>query len=117
MNDKERPAEPVVGDEGTLQGGFAETARHLNLEFPSRRRPISRQLVYKWWTNRHMNRFPEAISTSGTGRGRSLFDINAVIGWYTEYSKYRSSAFRAPATCAPAPSVEPTRGDEGTLAA
>lgn len=89
--DKEGPAEPVVGDKGTTRGGFAEVAKHLNREYPVRQRPISRQLVHKWWLYRHSNGFPEAIATSGSsgGTGRPVFDVTAIIKWYAKYCETR----------------------------
>jgi hypothetical protein len=91
MGDKECPAEPVVGDQDR-QGGFAKTAEHLNELFPNRRRPISRQLVHKWWLYRHLNGFPASKDTSGTvngGKGRPIFDFDAVDTWYRQSISYR----------------------------
>jgi len=94
MNDKECPAEPVVGDEGAGQGGFAKVAEHLNRLYPNRPRLISRQLVHKWWMHRHFNGFPAAIESTGSpgtsgGRGRPVFDIAAVEAWHTHYLQTR----------------------------
>jgi len=93
MNDKERPAEPAAGDkEDPARGGFAEVAKRLNREDPDRQRPISRQLVHKWWINRHFNRFPEAVETIGSGnggQGRARFDIETVVDWYIKYRETR----------------------------
>lgn len=93
MVDKECPAEPVVGDKGKDRGGFAKAAEHLNDLFPVRRRPISRQLVHKWWLFRHSNGFPEAIEkTDGNGnggKGRPVFDLDAITDWYVRYCDTR----------------------------
>lgn len=85
MSDKERPADSVVDGKGRTRGGFSEVAHLLNERFPRRRRPISRQLVHKWWLFRHDNRFPEAADTEGTsrgGRGSAKFHYAAVVEWY-----------------------------------
>ena len=118
-NDKELPAEPVVGDEGTDQGGFAEVARHLNREYPERRRPISRQLVHKWWIYRKSNRFPEAIGSKGRGnggQGRPYFDLNAVAEWYERYTDTRQRSVSATPAQAQHTSRR-TTGNGGSLAA
>lgn len=125
MDDKERPAEPDAGDNGGAQrGGFAKVAKHLNELHPERRRPISRQLVHKWWLSRRSNRFPEAVETTGSsngGRGNHIFDFAAVAVWYAEYrrtrqyeprSEQRSKTVIPPPAGDGAPSV-----DDGTLAA
>lgn len=118
MNDKERPAEPVVGDEGTAQGGFAMAAKHLNTLFPVRQRPISRQLVHKWWLFRHFNGFPETIATSGTGTGRPVFDLNAIATWYTSYRRHRGArSCQEPAKNVTATTSSPPSADGDTMAA
>lgn len=93
MNDKECPAEPVVDDDGTGgRGGFTKVAERLNTLHPTRTRPISRQLVHKWWMYRHFNAFPDAVMSAGTangGKGRPLFDIPAVEAWYASYRQHR----------------------------
>lgn len=100
MNDKECPAEPVVDDDGTpAQGGFQKVADHLNALYPTRTRPISRQLVHKWWMFRHFNAFPEARDSNGTangGKGRPLFDIAAVEAWHASYLQHRGAGTASP---------------------
>jgi hypothetical protein len=91
MIDKECPAEPVVGDDGSARGGFAKAAEILNGLFPNRPRPISRQLVHKWWLYRHFNGFPAAIDISGSGKGRPVFDLDAVAAWYVSYRRHRGA--------------------------
>lgn len=116
MSDKECPAEPVVGDEGTAQGGFARAAEHLNALYPVRRRPISRQLVHKWWLHRYFNGFPEAVALSGTGKGRSVFDLKAIAEWYASYRRHRGAIDRQPAPTTLTAS-KPSAEGEDTLAA
>lgn len=117
MVDKERPTDPGAGDEGSARGGFAKVAEHLNARHPTRVRPISRQLVHKWWRNRHWNRFPEAIEAAGSGnggRGRPVFDLNATVNWYADYLRTRGGA----PVEAPAQQATPRETGEGdTLAA
>lgn len=108
------PAEPVVDGNGKTEGGFAELARQLNLRHPGRRRPISRQLVHKWWMFRHYNRFPEAIDSRGNtsgGKGRPVFDIDSVVTWYADYRKYHAAQGESTA------SRSQRNGDTGSLAA
>ncbi len=92
MNDKERPTEPVVDDKGRTHGGFSGVAGVLNTLFPNRRRPISRQLVHKWWIFRHDNEFPEAISMVGStngGLGRPEFTYADAVAWYQDKRQHR----------------------------
>lgn len=92
MTDTEHPADPVVDSKGRTQGGFTEVAQLLNELFPKRRRPISRQLVHKWWVYRYDNQFPEAIDAVGTsrgGRGCSKFSYTAVVSWYEVHRRCR----------------------------
>lgn len=93
MPREQHPAEPVVGDNGKSEGGFAEIARQLNDLYPNRPRPISRQLVHKWWMFRHYNAFPEAVKTKGStnGQGRPVFDVENVIDWYASYLRHRGA--------------------------
>lgn len=91
MDDTERPAEPVVGDTGNDRGGYAKAAERLNEFDPHRPRPISRQLVHKWHFHRHFNGFPAAVETTGStnGKGRPVFDLDAVEAWYISYRRHR----------------------------
>jgi hypothetical protein len=85
MNDKDhRPAEPGEDDKGKPHG-FAGLARELNKIDPNRPNPISRQLVHKWWLFRHYNQFPGPVTTSGSGSGRPLFELEDVDKWYRRY--------------------------------
>jgi hypothetical protein len=91
MTGNHHPAEPVVDDKKRAHGGFAGIAKLLNKRYPDRRRPISRQLVYKWWTNRHYNRFPETSAMQGSangGRGNPVFNYREVVEWYTTYQRH-----------------------------
>lgn len=96
MSDKEHPAEPATGGDGTARGGFAKAAEHLNRLYPTRPRPISRQLVHKWWLYRHFNGFPEAVDatarTANGGKGRPVFDMASVTSWYVSYLRHRGAA-------------------------
>lgn len=87
----QHPTEPVVDDNGKSQGGFAWIAGQLNKDYPHRQRPISRQLVHKWWTRRSWNKFPEAIGTVGSGKGHPVFSRNAVMEWYKRYRDTRGA--------------------------
>lgn len=94
MTDRQRPAEPATDDKGRSEGGFAWIAEELNKRFPPtpHQRPISRQLVHKWWIKRHDNGFPEAVATKGStngGRGHHVFDLRNAIDWYVMYRKTR----------------------------
>lgn len=121
MNDKECPAEPAAGDDGPARGGFAEAAKHLNRFHPTRQRPISRQLVHKWWLYRHWNDFPEAVDVTGTangGKGRPVFEMRDVKDWYVSYLRHRgvhNSASRGQTQRVTSTKTSPNDGD--TLAA
>ena len=122
MIDKERPAEPVVDDTDTPRtGGFAKVAEQLNKDYPVRRRPISRQLVHKWWICRHSNGFPEATAVRGSasgGRGRPVFDLDEVDAWYVKYSGTRLRVHGGRPQTQPTTASETTATDSGdTLAA
>lgn len=114
MNDTHRPAEPA-GDDKEGSKGFAGVARRLNDLYPRRRRPISRQLVYKWFQNRHYNRFPEPVSTAGTGTGRPVFDLQAVEKWYASYRSHHGGEppIEQHVSPAAAPDTRPTSQNEG----
>lgn len=113
------PAEPVVGDEGSAgQGGFQKIADHLNMLYPTRPRPISRQLVHKWWMHRHFNAFPEAVNPPGSangGKGRPLFDITAVETWHAHYIRTRRT--QKPLTAQRAQRAAATESRNDSLAA
>lgn len=84
MTETHRPAEPV--EEGKKKHvGFAAVAERLNKLNPNRKRPISRQLVYKWYIHRSYNGFPAPISPAKGGNGRPEFDLKAVEKWYATY--------------------------------
>jgi hypothetical protein len=92
MEEQRRSTDPVVDSKGRTHGGYAGVAEVLNTLFPYRRRPISRQLVQKWWEYREVNEFPAAAATSGNfnrGRGRPEFDYAAVVKWYRSKRQHR----------------------------
>ena len=74
-------AEPA--EKGKTHGGYADIARRLNALHPERPRPISRQLVERWYQCRGSNQFPErhSVEVAG-GRALVLFDLQAVERWY-----------------------------------
>lgn len=115
MFGKQHPAEPVVDDNGESQGGFAWIAGQLNDLYPNRPRPISRQLVHKWWVHREWNRFPEAVGMVGSGRGRPVFSRRAVIKWYVHYRHTRGAPLSEEASTPPPTTYEPRtqETDEG----
>lgn len=123
MVENHRPAEPVVDDKGKTYGGFAEVAQLLNKLFPKRERPISRQLVYKWWEYRVENQFPEATGVAGTsngGRGCSKFSYAEVVAWYIDKRQYRDELryIRSGASIIfPTPGHSATDSGEDSLAA
>jgi hypothetical protein len=87
MNEDHGPAEPAGDDKEEQQPrGFAGLARWLNNEYPNRKRPISRQLVHKWFLYRHHNGFPAPVSPpGGGGSGRPTFDVEEVDRWYFKF--------------------------------
>lgn len=94
MTEGKRPAEPATDDKEKTRGGFAWVAEELNRKFPPapHQRPISRQLVHKWWTKRHDNGFPEAIAIKGSangGRGHHVFQAQDITDWYVLYRRTR----------------------------
>lgn len=120
MTRGKRPDEPTTDDKEKTQGGFAWVAEELNKKFPPapHQRPISRQLVHKWWTKRHDNGFPEAITIKGStngGRGHHVFRAKDVTAWYVLYRKTRLRSSAPGATDKPLASQQ-ERG-EGFLAA
>lgn len=107
MTDTHRPAEPV--EEGKKKHvGFAAVAQRLNELYPDRKRPISRQLVYKWYTHRGYNRFPGPIGPAG-GNGRPEFDLAAVEKWYAGYWPTHGGQDPAPQKAAETRPSEVTR--------
>lgn len=85
MNDSHRPAEPAGDDKE--RGGYTEVAKRLNKKYPERKRPISRQLVHKWYMYRHHNGFPAPESMSGSGTGRPEFNLAGAEEWYVNYRR------------------------------
>lgn len=66
-----------------LYGGFADAALHLTL---ASRRMVSRQLVYRWWTKREKNGFPDAVNVAlPGGTTAEMFDLIQVAAWYDTY--------------------------------
>lgn len=78
----EHPAEPA--EKGiTTYGGFAEIARRLNALHPEREKPISRQLVQRWYLCRGSNGMPDRKSVEVEGKEKVLFNIYDVERWHT----------------------------------
>lgn len=72
-----------VRGEWRSYGGLSDTALHLTL---ANRKMVSRQLVYRWWTKRAANGFPdyETVHVS-SGETLQLFDLAKVEEWYAAY--------------------------------
>lgn len=90
------PAEPVVEDGSSTHGGFAEIARRLNALHPERSRPISRQLVHRWFECQGYNLFPAPQPVEINGKPRSLFDLASVERWYVKRERERVEAGKPP---------------------
>lgn len=75
-----RPAEPT--EEGNTYGGFADIARRLNALHPERGKPISRQLVQRWYVCRRSNGMPDRQPIEAGGKVKLLFDLQAVELWH-----------------------------------
>lgn len=84
----EHPAEPV--ENGSTYGGFAEIARRLNALHPERPKPISRQLVHRWFQCRESNGFPATKLVQVDGKWGSLFNLQAVEDWHSRRERGRS---------------------------
>lgn len=86
----EHPAEQA--EEGITYGGFADIARRLNALHPERSRPISRQLVQRWFVCREANGMPDRqpIEVEG-GKTKPLFDLQAVERWHSTRRRTRES--------------------------
>jgi hypothetical protein len=89
----EHPAELA---EDSTYGGFADIARRLNALHPERQKPISRQLVQRWFTCREVNNFPEATLVKVKGKWGSLFDVEEAVRWYIDRERSRVDAGKAP---------------------
>lgn len=81
------PAEPAEGN--SIYGGFADIARRLNALHPERNKPISRQLVERWYKCRKTNNFPERQLVTVKGKDRHLFDLRLVELWHSTEHKGR----------------------------
>lgn len=112
MNEEQRPAEPAEDDKEDTCAGFAGLARYLNDEYPGRKRPISRQLVHKWYLYRHHNGFPGPISKSGNG-GRPVFDKEDVDKWYVGFRRSHGDPQIKQRTTTPASGSQAIRNDGG----
>lgn len=88
------PAEPV--EDGSTYGGFAEIARRLNALHPERPRPISRQLVHRWFECQGYNHFPAPQVVKTNGKQKSAFDLDAVERWYVGRERERVEAGSPP---------------------
>lgn len=120
MNDDHRPTEPAgENTDSSERKGFAGIARLLNELHPDRRRPISRQLVHKWYLHRSYNRFPEPAAMAGGGTGRPVFDITEVENWYISYRRYHGETLpeRTAAPISTTDSRSMTAREEGSIAA
>jgi hypothetical protein len=78
----EHPAAPA--ELGNTYGGFADIARRLSALHPERERPISRQLVQRWYVCRGKNGFPDReLIEVGDGKVKHLFNLAAVERWHS----------------------------------
>ena len=116
MTEARRPAEPA-GDDKEENTGYAAVARRLNELDPKRRRPISRQLVYKWYMYRAHNGFPEAVGMRGSGTGRPIFDMKAVEIWYAKHRSTHGDPTFGQQTSTQAPAETLQKNGEDFLAA
>lgn len=82
------PAEPADKGNSTY-GGFADIARRLNALHPERPKPISRQLVERWWKCRESNGMPDRELVEVEGRVKALFDLRAVELWHRTQHRAR----------------------------
>jgi hypothetical protein len=101
-----RPAEPAEqGD--SIYGGFADIARRLNALHPERKKPISRQLVERWYKCRESNGFPERepVEVKG-GKVKPLFDLQDVERWHTTQHRPRPRRTMVPIETIPLFSVD-----------
>lgn len=86
----EHPAAPA--ETGSPHGGFAEIARQINARHPERGKPISRQLVERWYKCRggeRGNGFPERQNVEVDGKFKPLFDIEEVLRWHSRWMRDR----------------------------
>lgn len=81
------PAAPAESE--SAYGGFAEIARQISARHPDRRRPISRQLVERWYKCRLSNGFPERKAVEVRGKEKPLFDLEEVLRWHTQWMRDR----------------------------
>jgi hypothetical protein len=83
------PAAPA--EEESTYGGFAEIARQINARHPERGRPISRQLVERWYKCRGANEFPERRNVEVGGKTKPLFNLDEVMRWHARWLRERST--------------------------
>jgi len=82
-----------LAEQGSTYGGFADIARRLNALHPERTKPISRQLVHRWFQCRESNGFPDKHCTEvDGGRNRVLFNLQDVERWHTTQHRPRPAA-------------------------
>lgn len=73
----------IAGGEQRTYGGFSDAALHLTL---LHRRMFTRQVVYRWWTKRHSNGFPDAERIiDADGAVCEKLDLGKVEAWYSAY--------------------------------
>jgi hypothetical protein len=67
----------------TTYGGYSDAALHLTL---LHRKLFTRQALYRWWSKRGLNGFPEAEKiTMHDGKTSDLLDLSKVERWYATY--------------------------------
>lgn len=64
-----------------MSGGYQVVASTLNQLFPNRP-PVSRQLVWLWWSRRHRTHFPEGWERSTANGSVRRFFLDEVVEWY-----------------------------------
>ena len=83
----DHPAAPA--ENGSPHGGFAEIARQINARHPERGKPISRQLVERWYKCRDSNEFPERRYVEVGGKMKPVFDLDEVLRWHARWMRDR----------------------------
>lgn len=86
------PAEVVDNADG-LYAGYAAIARHLSALNPERPRPVSRQLVHRWYQRSGYNNLPAPCRVRvRSGKVKLMFDVTAVEQWYRLYRMTRKTS-------------------------
>ncbi len=96
MTDSKHGHPAELAEEGnTIYGGFADIARRLNQLHPERGKPISRQLVQRWYKCRASNGMPARKDVEvKAGKTKPLFDVQAVERWHTGQLRDRENRIR-----------------------